>query len=68
MHHQATRPTGFTLIEVMIVVAVVALLAGIALPSYQEYVRRAHRAHAQATLCRPRSGWSAPPRSEAPIP
>lgn len=50
MYHPATRPTGFTLVEVMIVVAVVALLAGIALPSYQEYVRRAHRAHAQATL------------------
>ncbi|MCV0438657.1 MAG: type IV pilin protein [Hydrogenophaga sp.] len=50
MDHLATRQRGFTLIEVMIVVAVVALLAGIALPSYQEYVRRTHRAHAQATL------------------
>jgi type IV pilus assembly protein PilE len=50
MDRLATRQRGFTLIEVMIVVAVVALLAGIALPSYQEYVRRTHRAHAQATL------------------
>lgn len=41
---------GFTLIEVMIAVAVVALLAAVALPSYNEFVMRSHRANARAAL------------------
>lgn len=41
---------GFTLIELMIVVAIVALLSAIALPSYQSYVERSHRANARAAL------------------
>ncbi len=41
---------GFTLIELMIVVVVVAILSAIAYPSYQEYVRKGHRAEARAGL------------------
>jgi type IV pilus assembly protein PilE len=41
---------GFTLIELMIVVAVVAILAAIAYPSYQEYVMRSRRVEGQALL------------------
>ncbi len=35
------KQNGFTLIELMIVVAIVAILAAIALPAYQNYTNRA---------------------------
>ena len=44
------REAGFTLIEVMIVVAVIALLAGVALPAYQESLRKARRSDARIAL------------------
>ena len=47
---QKKQQKGFTLIELMIVVAVVGILSAIAYPSYTEYVRRGHRADARAGL------------------
>lgn len=41
---------GFTLIEVMIVVAIVAILAAIAYPSYMRYVQKSRRTDAKTAL------------------
>lgn len=44
------KARGFSLIEVMIAVAIVAILVAIAVPSYQNHLRKARRADAQAFL------------------
>lgn len=41
---------GFTLVELMIVVAVVAILAAIGYPSYQSHVRKTYRSDAKNIL------------------
>jgi len=49
MKHRA-RKKGFTLVELMIVVAIVAILVALALPSYTRYVRKSNRGEAQQLL------------------
>ena len=44
------RNQGFTLIELMIVVAIIGILAAIALPAYQDYTAKARASNAVASL------------------
>ena len=46
------KDRGFTLIELMIVVAIIAILAAIAYPSYRAYVVRAAQSEAQTAVQR----------------
>jgi type IV pilus assembly protein PilE len=50
MGHGLRRLAGFTLLEVLIVVAIIGFLMLITLPSYQESMRKGRRADAKALL------------------
>ncbi len=45
-----SRKDGFTLVELMIVVAIIGIIAAISYPSYVEYVKKSKRRDAQAAL------------------
>ncbi len=47
-----TRQSGFTLIEVMIVVVIIGILAAIAYPSYIDYITRSGRSEGVAAIMR----------------
>lgn len=44
------KQSGFTLIELMIVIAIIAILSAIAYPSYQRYVERTDRVDVQSEM------------------
>lgn len=49
-HRISSQQIGFSLIELMIVVAIIGILAAVAYPSYQSYVARTNRSAAVAFL------------------
>ncbi len=50
MQTKKSRSAGFTLMELMVVVAIVGILMAIAIPSYEDFMQRSRRSDGKAAL------------------
>jgi type IV pilus assembly protein PilE len=44
------KTKGFSLVELMVVIAIIAILASVAMPAYTNYILKSHRSEASAEL------------------